>query len=188
MNRGPLIFGGSVLLAAMVLVFGFLLPRGREVSALRDGVGIERAELEQMEFRLRDLRAADPVDLKAEALAYRELIPAGSELPEFLALLEQLADQSGVSVSSVNVGVPGAAASSPVTSIGFTLAVSGDYFSLARFLFAIEHAPRLIRTTTISVVRGQGQGLSMSLSIQTFTTDPNAGPGSDPAVGPEVGT
>lgn len=187
MTRNPIVFGVSVALAAIVLLMGFVLPRGREATEVRAQIATEQAEADRLGAEVQALRAADPVALRAAAARYRDLIPAAVSLPEFLALLDQLATQSGVSISSVNVGQPLAATSGPVTAIGFNVVASGDYFSLARFLFAIEQAPRLMRTSTIAISRGSG-GLNLNVSLEAYTTDPNAGPGSDPAVGPEVGS
>lgn len=184
--RNPIVFGVAILLSAVVMLTGFVFPRGREIATLQGSISTERTQLDALDLRLQELRSADPAALGAAAARYRGLIPSSSELPEFLALLELLATQSGVSVSTVSIGAPGAS-SAGVTSIGFNLTATGDYFSLARFLFALEHAPRLIRTGGIGLAGGAGRGLSLTVSILAYTTDPSAGPGSDPAVGPEVG-
>lgn len=185
--KNPIVFGVAIFLSAVVMLTGFVFPRGREIATLERSISRERSQLDALDLRLQELRSADPAALGAAAAHYRDLIPSSSELPEFLALLELLATQSGVSVSTVSIGAPSAAAVGPVTSIGFNVSATGDYFSLAKFLFALEHAPRLIRTGSIGLAGSAGKGLSLTVSIIAYTTDPSAGPGSDPAVGPEVG-
>lgn len=187
MTRNPIVFGGSVALAALVLLMGFVLPRGREVTDMRAQVDTARVEAAQLGAEVQALREADPVVLRASAARYRDLIPASVSLPEFLTLLEQLATRSGVSISSVSVGQPLAATAGPVTAVGFNVVASGEYFALAEFLFEIEHAPRLMRTTTVALSRGSGT-LNLNVALEAYTTDPNAGPGSDPAEGAEVGS
>lgn len=187
MNRSPLLFGASVLISGAVLLFGFLLPRGEEVSALRESVSSERQELDLLGTRLSDLRAADPVALSAAANRFRGLIPGAASLTQFLAMLDALASQDGVSVTSVSVGVPMAGASGGITAVGMNISVAGQYFAIAEFLFDLEHAPRLVRVGTVALSNAASGGVQATLSAEIYTTDPNAGPGSDPASGPEVG-
>lgn len=187
MSRNPLLFGVSVVLAAAVLLFGFLLPRGREIDGLRAAIATEQGSLAALGGRLAELEAADPVLFQTLAQRYRNLVPGSTELPQFLAMLDQLAAQDGVAVSSVGLGAPGPGSVGGVSVIGLSISASGPYFALAEFLFDLEHASRLIRVGTVSVSGGTSGILQMSLSAGIYTTDPSAGPGSDPAEGPEVG-
>lgn len=187
MRRNPFFFAGAVAVAALVLLMGFVFPRGREAEAAREKLAVEQASLIELQSRLQDLKAADPVKLQSLASRYRGLVPGSVELQQLLALLDQLALQSDVSVSTVSVGAPAAATNAAVSMIALNLTVNGSYFSLARFLFALENAPRLIRARTISLT-GTGSSLSLSVSVEAYTTDQNAGPGSDPEPGVEVGS
>lgn len=187
MSRNPIVFGGAVLLAAAVILMGFVFPRGRQVDAARESLIAERASLEELQSHLQDLKAADPVELQSSAARYRGLVPGSVDLEQLLALLDRLASESGVAINSVSVGAPGVAANAAVSSVALNLSVRGEYFSLARFLFALENAPRLIRARTISLTGGTGE-LQMGISVETYTTDQNTGPGSDPEPGVEVGS
>lgn len=187
MSRNPLVFGSSVILTAAILVFGFLLPRGREIDALRASIETEQADLGELSLRLAELETADPVALGELAMRYRGLVPGSVDLSAFLAMLDRLSAENGVVVSTVSLGAPLAASTGGVSAIGLNISVSGEYFPLAEFLFDLEHASRLVRASAISLSSGSSGGIQMSLSAEIYTTDPSAGPGSDPAVGPEVG-
>lgn len=187
MNRNPIIFGVGVAVAAAVLFLGFVQPRGRETGEIRATIEAERADLADLGARLASLEAADPIALESLADRYRGLVPGSVDLSPFLAMLDEIALRDAVKVSSVSVGVPAAGSVGGVSTIGLNVTVGGEYFAIARFLFDLEHAPRLLRVGSVSLTAGPGGGVQATLSAQIFTTDLNAGPGSDPAEGPEVG-
>lgn len=186
MTRNPWVFGAAVVIGAAALLFGLVLPRGREVADLQAALRSERAEVARLSTRVDDLRAADPVILRSIASDYRALVPDSSDLSGFLATLDRLALASGVVVSNVSVGTPAPANSAPVTAIGFTISAAGDYFGLSRFLFELEHAPRLLRVGTLGL-SGSGGNLQLTITVEAYTTDASTGPGSDPSEGAVVG-
>jgi Tfp pilus assembly protein PilO len=188
-RRNPLILGIVVALGLLLFTLFVVAPRGAEVESVRGEIATAQQELAALQADVAALRAAQEAGTAtADLAAIREALPPTPDLPELLAALEALAARSNVGISSIAPGAPSASAAGSASVIPLSLTVSGDYFALARFLFDLETQPRLTRVTSVSISGGGDTGaLAMQISAEVYTTDLNAGPGSDPAPGPEVG-
>jgi Tfp pilus assembly protein PilO len=91
---------------------------------------------------------------------------------------------------SVAPGTP-TAAEAGFSVVPAQIQVTGGYFSLDEFLYRLETLPRAVKVTSLQISPGGGEGqaapaaLSMQLSVEFYTTDVSAGPGSVP--GPTEG-
>lgn len=187
MRRNPLVAGILAVVFLLALALLFVLPQGSKVEAAQADLASAEAELAGLRSELAQLQSfAASGDLPRQLAAARTQIPATPDLEALLADLEGAALRSGVILTSISPGVPAAGAAGTLSALNLTLAATGPYFSLARFIFELEHLERLTRVDTFSVA-GSGNDLSLQVGAVVFTTDPNAGPGSDPAPGPEVG-
>lgn len=171
-----------------VLIFWVLVlgPRGAEVSRLDGEIVAAQGELDALSARLAALRAVDPAPLQAELAGYRESIPSTPDEDGIIQTLVDASQRSDVAFEGLQLGSPVASGIAPVSVITVNFTARGSYFALARFLFELEHLERLAYVRTISVSPSEG-GLALALVVDMFTTDTSAGPGSDPAAGPEVG-
>lgn len=174
------------LLAVLLFWVLVLAPRGAEVTRLDGEIGTAQAELDGLTARLESLRAVDVAPLQAELAGYRESIPSSPDEDGIIQTLVDASRRADVTFDGLQFGAPAPSGVAPVSVITVNFTARGAYFDLARFLFELEHLERLAYVRTISLSPGEG-GLSLALVVEMFTTDTNAGPGSDPAEGPQVG-
>lgn len=186
MRRNPLLVGGLVLLALILFAVFFVLPRGAEVRSVEADITSAETELGRLTIALAETQRIDPAAIEAELAAYREQIPSTTDLPGLIEALVATAKDSGVQLNSISFAGVGQSAAGGVASLPVSLAGSGTYFDVARFLFSLDHLGRLTRTDSISLSPGDGT-LAFSLATEVYTTDLSAGPGSAPEPGPEVG-
>lgn len=186
MSRNPLIaavIAGLAVLLFWVLVLG---PRGAEVERLQGEILAAEGELSSMNAQLAALRSVDLPALQAELANYRNKIPVTPDESGIIESILGAARVAGVSVDGIQFGAPGASGAAPVSLIGLSFTARGQYFDLSRFLFELENLDRLSYVRSISISPAEG-GLSMAVAVDLYTSDLSAGPGSDPAPGPEVG-
>ena len=189
MRRNPLVLGIAVVLGLLLFFLFVVAPRGTEVQTVRDELDAAQQELASLQADVAALEAAqNSGTATADLDEIRAALPTTPELPNLFAALQAAATAANVGLSSIAPGVPSASAAGSASVIPLSLTVSGEYFALARFLHELETLPRITRVSAISISGGGETGaLSMQVSAEVYTTDLNAGPGSDPAPGPEVG-
>jgi hypothetical protein len=137
-------------------------------------------------------------------------VPPTTDLPGLIRLLNDAADHSAVDFMSIapaqpTIAVPGSAAApatlpspgaSPGTTgttgtlggtasvsvIPVTITVEGSFFAVDEYLFRLETLPRASKVMTIALTVGTGglPQLSLTLTVNFFTSDTSAGPGSQP--------
>lgn len=197
MNRRPPIIAGAVAAGlAVVAVAVLVLPKMGEVGETRDELEAaqdQEISLEAQLGALRDAQAAAPATERAIA-RIGDQVPPTADLPALFRLLQGAADRSAVDFFSFSPGTPVADASGSFSSIASQVTVTGGYFALDEFLFLMETLPRAAKVTTMTVAplaAGEGTGvtassqLQMQMTVEFFTTDASAGPGSVP--GPTEG-
>lgn len=188
MTRNPLVAGLISVVAVLVFLFVFLLPKGAEVGQVEVEISSQEQVLFERQSELATLQALDPVALGAELSRLRTSLPPTADLPRLLRDLTVAAATANVDLLSITPGVPTPATAGAVSTMALSLSVQGTYFELAEFLFELENLDRLAKVSTISL-SGGGEGgiLSLQIAAEVYTTDLSSGPSSDPAPGPEVG-
>jgi Tfp pilus assembly protein PilO len=188
-RRNPLVVGLIAATALLLFAFVIVFPQGGRVEqAERDLVAAEE-ELSGLQDEVSALEAfaasgAGPASLAA----IQEQLPTQSDLPELFETLREAARVAEVELAGISPGVPVVAPSGSASIIPLGITVEGSYFSLASFLFELEHLDRLARVNGVSITpQSDGGRLSMQLSAEVYTTDTNAGPGTDPAPGEDLG-
>jgi Tfp pilus assembly protein PilO len=101
-------------------------------------------------------------------------------------LLKNAAVKAGVDLTQEAIQTP-VAGESGVTKIPITITLSGTYFSLDEFLFQLETLPRAAKVINVSIAAGASGDattvsgtLTMQATVELYTTDISAGPGSLP--------
>lgn len=189
-RRAPIIAGVAFGVVAILAVVFLVLPKMREVSSTREQ--LTEAETLQSGLRaqlasLREAEAQAP-EVRRQIAQLANQVPPTADLPALLRLLTQAADGSAVDFLTVSPGNPTADASGQFSTIPTSISVTGGYFALDEFLFRLETLPRAAKVLSISVSPGGATpitatgavNLSMQLSVQFYTTDTSAGPGSQP--------
>ncbi|MGA9162131.1 MAG: type 4a pilus biogenesis protein PilO [Actinomycetota bacterium] len=197
-RRAPIIAGAVALLVALLAVFLLVLPKMGEVSQTQD----ELLAAEDQEITLaaqlnalQDAQAAAP-ETEAEIAALDAQVPPVADLPSLFRLLQGAADRSAVDFFSFTPGTPAPNVTGSYSTIASQVTVSGGYFAIDEFLFLLETLPRAAKVTTLAVTPGSGGAeattttssstLSLQITVEFYTTDTSAGPGSIP--GPTEGT
>jgi len=197
-RRGPLIAAvasGVVVLLALTL---FVLPKMGQVGQAKDDLQTAQeaeASLLGQLGALQDAEAAAPKTQKKIQKIDKQ-VPPTPDLPGLFLLLQAIADSSGVDFFVFSPGVPipnGSATFSIMTS---QITVSGTFFAIDEFLFQLETLRRANKvmsitiastgtastdtgSTTTPTAETAGQ-LQLLTTVEFYTTDVSAGPGSVP--------
>lgn len=194
-GRRTTVIAGVVMAVLVLLAFLFLVsPKRAQVSQAQTALEEAQAQNGTLRSQLGSLKQAE-----VEAPANRKLIrrveqqlPPTADPQGFILLLKNAADTAGVDLTQQTIGAPVAGANG-VTTIPITVSLTGSYFSLDEYLFQLETLPRAAKVSAISMAPAGTEGattstgrLTMQVTMELYTTDISAGPGSDP--GPTVGT
>jgi len=195
-RRAPLIAGAVAALLVVVSAALLVLPKMGEVGEAQDQLEMTQDQEISLEAQLRALQDAQVAAPETERAIARieDQVPPTADLPALFRLLQGAADRSAVDFFSFSPGTPVSDASGTFSVVSSQITVSGGYFSLDEFLFLIETLPRAAKVTSITV-SPQGAGtegmtttptgtsasqLQMQITVEFFTTDASAGPGSVP--------
>jgi Tfp pilus assembly protein PilO len=195
-RRAPIIAGAIVLLVALLAVFLLVLPKMSEVGETED----QLQETQDQEINLaaqlnalEDAEAAAP-DTELEIAAIDEQVPPTADLPSLFRLLQGAADRAAVDFFSFTPGTPVPNPTGSYSTIASQITVSGGYFAIDEFLFLLETLQRAAKVTTLAVTPSAGGegttttstgNLQLQITVEFYTTDSSAGPGSIP--GPTEG-
>ncbi len=187
-KRAPIVAG---VIVAVIVVLAFLLivnPKRAEVADAQS-----QLEAAQSEELTKVAQRASLQQAEAEAPANRKIIrqveqqlPPTADPQGFILLLENAAAKAGVDLTQESIQSP-TASETGVTTIPINVTLSGAYFSLDEYLFQLETLPRAAKVTSVSIAGGAtgdattvSGTLIMQVTIELYTTDISAGPGSDP--------
>src|SRR6266498_2738496 len=193
-RRGPIIAGVIIAVVAVLLKNNLVLPKMNEVSKTQEDVAAAEAQETALRAQLASLKEAqaNAPQVKAKIAELSNEVPPTADLPALIRLLTAAADGAAVDFFTVAPGTPQLDPTGAFSSIPTTISVTGGYFSLDNFLFRLESLPRAAKVTSVSITPGGAappgsavNALSMQLSVEFFTTDTSAGPGSAP--GPSEG-
>lgn len=183
--------GVSAALAILMLVF-LVLPKMGEVSKAREDLQAAQDEEITLQTQLRALQdaQAQAEQTEREIRALEAKVPPTADLPGLFRLLQSAADRAGVDFFQFSPGTPTADPSGQFSTIAGQIVVTGDYFMLQEFLYRLETLPRAAKVISVSIAPGGGgetggatlssEQLQMQLSVEFYTTDASAGPGSIP--------
>ena len=122
-------------------------------------------------------------------------MPPTADLPGLFRLLQGAADRAAVDFFSFTPGTPVPNPTGSYSTIESQITVSGGYFAIDEFLFLLETLKRAAKVTTLAVTpsaawrgrprRRRPAHLQLQITVEFYTTDSSAGPGSIP--GPTEG-
>lgn len=189
-RRAPVIAGAIALVAAVVAVLVLVLPTTSDVSQAQDQLQEAEDQENVLEAQLRSLQDAqqEAPQIEQEIAAFDAAIPPTADLPELFRLLQSAADRSAVDFFSFTPGTPVVNATSSYSTIASQITVSGGYLAIEEFLFVLETLQRAAKVSTLAVTPGAGAAvtttssntLQLQMTVEFYTTDTSAGPGSLP--------
>jgi Tfp pilus assembly protein PilO len=187
-KRAPLLAGIAVAVLALLLIFFLVLPKMGEVTEARteldEAVSMNQTLQSQL-AALRDARDREP-EARAIIAEVEEQLPSVADEPGLLLLLRNAATESGLTVASFAPATPVFDPTINLSVISVGVNATGTYFDITEFLFRVQTLPRAAKTTGISVAPsgdsavGTVPTLSLTATVNVYTTDTSAGPGSIP--------
>ncbi len=187
-QRAPLFVGAAALALAIMLVFFLVLPKMAQVSDAREELAAAKGEQQTLLVRqgaLEDTKAQAPVNRQIIDHVHEQIPPAVDEAGLIL-LIHNAALDSGLDLSAVAAGAPTFDAATGLSVISLTVNAVGTYNEVTQFSYRIETLPRAAKITQLGLAPGQGNDslgsplLTMTASLEAYTSDASAGPGSDP--------
>jgi len=191
-RRAPLYAGLAVAGVAILMVLLLVLPKMGQVSQAQDQLDQAQSDQQTLESRksaLEDAKTAAPQARKTIAEVHNRIPPTADE-PGLILLLQNAAISAGIDLVSLSPGTPALDTTSGLSKIAVSVSATGSYFDVTDFMYQIETLPRAAIVTNLSLAPGQTSQtgaplLTLTASIQTYTSDTSAGPGSEP--GPTSG-
>ena len=191
-RKETLIVGAVGVVLAILMVLVLIKPKANAVHAKQAEVVTAQDQQKSLLTTLAQLKADEkdaPADRKLLA-GLRAKIPPTADLPGLIRLLNKAADQANVDFLTITPGTPTTSQDGQVSIIPVQLMVTGGFFSIDQYLFQLESLPRISTVTNVSLNGGTSgtTQLQASLTVNFFTTDLSAGPGSNPAPGSTIGS
>ena len=192
-RRAPIVAAAIAVVVAFLLVFLLVLPKMREVGEAEDQLQAAQDQEIALAAELRALQQAQEQapETEQEIAAIDDAIPPTADLPALFRLLDSAASRAAVDFFSFTPGTPVVDPTSQYSTISSQVTVTGGYFAIDEFLFLLETLPRAAKVTTIAVTgtstteETTTSSLQLQMTVEFFTTDTSAGPGSIP--GPTEG-
>lgn len=139
-------------LAAAVVAF-VILPQFAQLADLQQQKTDAEARSAQAAMVLETLRGAKgrAAVTEAELLKIGTQMPDSPQLPALIMELQDIANTSGVKVSSLSPGQPTVAAGGQYTEISMSEAVTAEWDDLLDYLKRLDRSTRLLRVTSVSI-------------------------------------
>jgi Tfp pilus assembly protein PilO len=206
-RRAPLIAGIVAGVLSLLLVVFLVLPKLGDVSQSRDALHDAESKEQQLRLQLQQLEAAKAAapQTTEEIRRLDALVPPTVDQVGMFLLLSGAANRAGVDPFTMSPRPPAPSTAGSFSTIPVAVTVTGTYFACEEFLYNVETLPRAAKVLSLSLTPGGGGDtsgtststtatsgatsptgeLNMQLSMEFYTTDTNAGPGSAP--GPSEG-
>ncbi len=190
-RRGPLIAGAVAGALVLLLIFVLVLPKLHAVSSAQSDLSDVKAQqdvLEGQKAALEDVKAAAP-DNKAIIANVDRQIPSVADESGLILLLQNAAVSAGLDLVTLTPSTPTFDATTGLSTITVSVNATGTYFDVTEFMYRIETLPRAAKVTGIQLAPGATSAttttstiptLSLSATVEVYTSDASAGPGSIP--------
>jgi Tfp pilus assembly protein PilO len=159
-----------------------------QVSEAREELDAAVSQNQTLQSQLAALRDARDREPEARAIIaeVERQIPSVADEPGLLLLLKNAATESGLTVASFTPATPVFDPNLNLSVISVGVNATGTYFDITEFLFRVQTLPRAAKTTGISLAPAGDAGvgavptLTLTATVNVYTTDTSAGPGSIP--------
>lgn len=194
-RRTPIIFGVGAVVLVVLAVFFLVLPKSADISKAKEDLATAQQQESSLRVQLQALQEAQQAapQTKREIQKVETQIPPTADLPALIRLLREAADRAAVDLFQFSPSTPVLDPSGTFSTIATSVNVTGSYFALDEFLFRLESLPRASKVTNVTLAPGAASTgtssttttstagtLSMQLTVEFYTSDLSAGPGSAP--------
>jgi Tfp pilus assembly protein PilO len=181
-RRGVVVAAAGAGILALLVVFFLVLPKMRAVTEAEQELQDTLVEQQTLSIQLNALEQARDEAPENEA-TIREVdgkVPPTADLPGLILFLRNAAAISGVQVVSLTPANPAPAETASFSSISVSASGEGSYFALVKYLHEIETLPRAATVESVTLNPVEGSTLSFAATLTLYTSDVDAGPGSEP--------
>jgi Tfp pilus assembly protein PilO len=188
-QRAPLfaIIGGVVL--AVLLVVFLVLPEIGKVSKAKEDLATAQQQEQTLTVQrnaLEDTKANAGENRKIIEQVHQQIPPTVDEGGLF-NLINKAALDSGFPIVNINPSTPTFDEQTGLSTIVLQVSAVGTYSDVTSFTYRIETLPRAAKITALSLSpsaaptsTSTSPPLTMTATIEAYTSDTSAGPGSDP--------
>lgn len=185
-RRAPIIAAVGVVIVAILFFLILVLPKMHSVSDAQDQLNQAHQQQTTLEVRKAALEQAKldaPKNQHVINNVHKRIPPVADE-PGLIQLLNGAAVSAGIELVSLTPSNPVFDATTGLSTITVAVSATGSYFDITQFMFNIETLPRAAVVTTLTLAPVDQTSaepvLTMSATVNTFTSDSSAGPGSEP--------
>ena len=190
-KRGPVIVGAAVAAAVLLVALFFVLPKMGQVKDAKASLQDAQAQQGTLGAQLAALKQSQTDAPKNREIIRKvqQAIPPTVDQQGFMLLIQNAAVESSIDLVTITPTAPVFDPASGLSTVTNAFSVSGSYFALTEFVFKIETLPRASKITSITITpaptKADPSALTLTASVDMYTSDSSAGPGSAP--GPTSG-
>ncbi|HVL88605.1 MAG TPA: type 4a pilus biogenesis protein PilO [Actinomycetota bacterium] len=196
--RRQIAIAGAGLVVVLALVFVFLIrPVSSQIAEVKEQTETARSQESSLRVQLRALQQAraNATEVAARLAKFDLLLPRTSDIPAFIRQVQDAANLSGITLSSIAPSPPSALAAGPgvdpviagkgVFGINVVLQVAGGFFRLESFLQRLENLQRVVMVNNMSISPTVETDtglftLNSTITLQMFVVNPNLTTGGVP--------
>ena len=178
----------GVIVVLLGFFFLFVRPRQQELADVRENIEAEEARTVQLKSelaRLEELQEKAP-QLEADLSRLRRFVPDDDEVPNFIFLVQESANQAGVDFVQITPELPkpppeGAA----LAEIRVQIGAGGGYFAVQDFIRRLHALDRALRIDNMSLTGEETETgdtrLTADMTSRIFFDSPQAAATTDDA-------
>jgi Tfp pilus assembly protein PilO len=193
-RRGPLIVGAAVGVVVLLVAFVFVLPKLGQVKDANAALQEAQAQQGTLGAQLAALQQSQTDAPKNREIIRKvqQAIPPTVDQQGFMLLIQNVAVESSIDVFTITPSTPVFDPATGLSKVTNAFSVTGNYFALTEFIFKIETLPRASKITSITIAPSPTDTnpnlLTLTASVDMYTSDSSAGPGSAPGPTSGAGT
>lgn len=186
--RAPLFAALGAVAIAILLIVLLVVPKMGQVSTAQEELDAARTEertLTTQKAALEDIRDEAPENRRIIEEVRRKIPPTADE-PGLLLLINNAALDAGLDLTTLAPSPPVFEETAGLSVILLSMSAVGTYNETTQFSYEIETLPRAAKITSMSLTPTGNEDeagnvlLTITLQIQAYTSDTDAGPGSSP--------
>jgi Tfp pilus assembly protein PilO len=188
-QRAPLFAIIGAAAVAVLLVIFLVLPEMGKVSKAKQDLSDAQAKEQTLTVQrnaLEDTKANAPENRKTIKQVHHQIPPTADE-SGLLQLLNGAMLDSGLDLTDIAPSTPTFDETTGLSTIVLQVSAVGSYSDVTAFAYRVETLPRAAKITALSLTPGASATststapiLTMTATIEAYTSDTSAGPGSDP--------
>lgn len=160
----------SSIVISLVLIAFLVWPEYRAFNDVSKQLAQKILELENQNKYIQSLKVADG-QLKERAELVEKInsaLPTEVDIPSLLEFLQKASISSGVSLNKINwESISLGDAKEKIKKHYFSAEITGSYFALKNFLFAVETSSRLINIEQLSFTTSSENNKPATIQIRT---------------------